>query len=146
MTRTEENLQFIKMVFPLQEDTEWDGNAFINESTSIVVGGETIELFIDFEYKVLSINEEEEVNGETFSDVITIQNADNFDPLSPAETQNKLERRMIIEKYAKDIGLIYRRHLIVDTQCLEPACDDLSWEEKAEKGYSMEMFLVDHGK
>lgn len=146
MTRTEENLQYIKMVYPVEVDDSWDGNAFINESTTLVIAGESIELFIDFDYKVLSVNEQEEINGVIYNDVLTIQNADNFDPNLPLDTQNKLERRLIIEKYARGIGLVYKKHLIVDTQCLAPECDDIPWDMKAEKGYGMEMFLIDYGK
>ena len=146
MTRTEENLKFIKMIYPVEVDESWEGNAFIDENTTIVVGGEMLELFIDFDYKVISINDQEEINGQVYTDVLTIQNADNFDPELPSETQNKLNRRLIIEKYARDIGLIYRRHLIVDTQCLDPSCDDTPWDIKAEKGYGMEMFLVNYGR
>ncbi len=146
MTRTEENLKFIKMVYPIEIDESWDGNAFVNANTVINVGGENLELFIDFDYKVISINEEEEIKGVMYQDVVTIQNADNFDPTLPIDSQNKLNRRLIIEKYARNIGLVYKRHLVVDTQCLSAVCDTIPWELKAEKGYGLEMFLIDYGK
>jgi hypothetical protein len=146
VTRTEENLKYIKLVFPLDDDTSWEGNAFINENTIINVAGESLVLFIEWDYKVLSRNAEEIIGGITYSDVITVQNADNFNPDLPVSEQNKLERRVVIEKYAKDIGLIYKRHMILDTQCLTEECETTPWEEKAEKGYIMEMTLVDYGK
>ena len=146
VTRTEENLKYIKMVFPVEVEQRWDGNAFLNENTIITVRGETLELFIDWDYEVLSYQEEEEIGGLTYSDVFTIQSADNFDPdLEPSE-QNKLERRFVIEKYAKDVGLVYKKHMILDTQCLTIECETQPWEEKAEKGYIMEMILFNYGK
>ena len=42
--RVEENLRFIKVVFPVREGTSWNGNTFFQDTT-IVLGGETIDFY-----------------------------------------------------------------------------------------------------
>ena len=146
VVRTEENLKYLKMTFPLEVGKKWDGNTFLDESLMVNIGGEILELFLDWEYKILNIAEFDTIGGNVYSDVVTIQNADNVDPNLEFDETDKLHRRLVIEKYAKGVGLIYKKHLIIDSQCTTSDCEFTPWEEKAIKGYSMEMVLVEYGK
>lgn len=137
-TRTEENLKYMKLVFPLKEAVSWNGNSFITEDVNIFVGGETLDFFIDWDYKVLSIESDVVVGDNTYSQVATIQNADSGQ-------DELIHRRYVIEKYAKGVGLVYKKHIILDTQCIV-GCEDQTWEEKGEKGYVLESTLVEYGK
>lgn len=137
VTRTEENLKYIKLVFPLKENVSWDGNIFISEDEiSIEVGGETLKPFLDWKYKVLTLGEKEIIGNNSFEKVSTIQNVDNSDDF--------LHFRYAVEKYAENVGLVHKKQLILDSNCIV-GCDTLTWEEKAEKGYIMEMTLVEYG-
>ena len=132
-TRTEENLRFIKLVFPPKVGTRWDGNIHIPSNIEINVGGEFVEVYKNWDYQILEHNTEEEIGGFVFDDVITVQQADD---------ENALELRYSIEKYAKGVGLVYKRMMILDTQCIAD-CEDLSWEEKAEKGFILTQVIHD---
>ncbi len=130
----EENLRFIKMVFPLEDGELWDGNQFIDPSTTIVIKGEQLEIFKGWSYEVEAIGEPEIINEETFTDVVTI---------SQAESENVIERRFSMEKYARGIGLIYREMQIMDTQCIS-ACEGLPWEQKAQKGFILRQSIIEY--
>jgi len=124
--RTEENLRFIKMVFPVSENTNpWNGNKYIDENTVISVAGESIFVFKNWLYEYREINGSLNVGPFTFDDVVTVYQADE---------ENFIELRRSYEQYAKGVGLVKREILILDTQCIA-ACMDDTWEEKAEKGF-----------
>lgn len=138
VTRTEENLKYIKLVFPPTKSIAWDGNAFIPEGIEISVGGETIDFFLDWSYKILSVDQTETIGDIEYDNVLEIQNADS-------DELDLLHRRYVIEKYAREVGLVYKKHLILNTQCIEE-CEGMTWEEKASKGYTLEMTLLEHGQ
>lgn len=137
---TEDNLRFVKMPFPLKTGARWNGNAFFDPLVIIPVAGESIQMFKDWESEVIGIGESAQVGDLSFSDVTTIRLADS---------QNLIELRQATERYARDVGLIYREYSILDTQCEVccrgdfGACGELPWEEKAEKGFIMRQRLIE---
>ncbi len=133
--RVEENLRFIKLVFPVStETTPWNGNKFIDETTVISVAGESISVFKNWLYEYRTTGESVEVNGELYSDVTTVYQADE---------ENLIELRLSKEQYARGVGMIYREMKILDTQCIAP-CETMTWEEKAEKGFIVRQTLVEY--
>ncbi|MDA9774551.1 hypothetical protein N9B82_06300 [Saprospiraceae bacterium] len=137
VTRTEENLKYIKLVFPPKENVSWDGNSFIPEGTDLFVGGETLDFFLNWSYKILSVDQAENIAGVDYDEVVTIQNADS-------DEIDLLHRRYAVEKFAKNVGLVHKKHIILDTQCIVD-CEGQTWEEKGEKGYTMEITLIEYG-
>lgn len=138
--RTEDNLRFIKMNFPIRENADWDANIFVDKSLEVSVAGETLEIFKGWESKVLTIEKPFDLNGQVFDKVLTIQLADN---------ENLIEYRYGVEHYAKDIGLIYKELWVVDTQCEfccnsdYAFCESLEWITKAEAGFVLRQQLID---
>ncbi len=132
--RVEDNLRFIKLTFPVRENVSWDGNVFFDSGTKVTVAGETLEMFKSWSYRILQAGQPETIGGDSFPDVVTIQNADS---------ENLIELRQAHEKYARDVGLVYRELWILDTQCIED-CIGMNWEEKAEKGFILKQTLIDH--
>ncbi len=136
--RQEGNLRFINLVFPIKDGIEWDGNAFLEEGLELVVHGEVIEFFKDWDYRILSVDQSETVGDQAYEQVVTVQQADS---------DNVIERRYSVEKYAKGIGLIYREREILDSYCKyqgenEP-CIDKTWREKAGRGLITRETLID---
>lgn len=83
--KIEENIRYIKLVFPAKKGSEWDGNSYN------VLG----EKF----YEILSINEPETMNAIAFDSVVTVKHFEQI---------NFIEYIYEVEKYARDIGLIYK--------------------------------------
>lgn len=135
----EDNLRFIKMVFPVAVGKQWDGHVFFNPNIIVPVAGESIELFKDWSYEITAVGERYEGNGLEFPDVAEVSLADN---------ENLIELRRATEKYAKGIGLVYREWYILDTQCKVCCngefgpCEALAWGEKAEKGFILKQSLL----
>ncbi len=138
--RTEENLRFINMIFPLKANETWNGNAFFSNATSVEVAGEQLKMFKDWgDYRMISIAEPFQVGGISFENVCSIQMADS---------ENLVEYRQAEEHYAKDIGLVYRELQILDTQCEVccngdyGVCPTIGWGQKAEKGFILRQRLL----
>ncbi len=133
LIRIEENLRFVKMNFPIVLNSEWDGNQF-DQKLEVFVGQETIEQYLEWEYKVLGKTANKTINGVPYDKVLEIQQA-NY--------ETEIEERFSHEWYAPDVGLIYRKMDIFDTQCFS-ACDGMTWIEKADEGFTMTQTLVEH--
>ncbi len=139
--RTEDNLRFVKLVFPAGAGKRWDGNAFFDSSLEVFVAGESIQMFNFWDYLILGFEERTAVGSLEFEDVVAVQNADN--------RGNIIDLRYAVERYARGVGLIYRELDILRTDCqvccggdTGDACQSLPWEEKAEKGFSLRQRLI----
>jgi len=130
--RFEENLRFIKLVFPVEDGEVWNGNLYIDETTLYPVAGESVEIFKSWFYEIMSTDVPEVIGGYSFDEVTTVQQANE---------ENLIERRYSLEKYAKGVGLVYREMEIYDTQEID---ESIPWEEKADKGFKLTMTVVDY--
>lgn len=132
--RSEQNLTFIKLVFPITVGDRWEGNAFVDPLTVIRVAEEPIAVFKDWSgHRLLDRLDVYSLEGTDYSDVIEVEltNADNG-----------FELRKGKEFYAKNVGLIYQELMILNTQCSPAACGGDPWTSKAEEGFILRKKLI----
>ncbi len=133
--RIEENLRFVKMIFPASVETNpWNGNAFLDETTIIPIAGESVVIFKNWLYEYVEKDEPYSINGFDFDSTMTVLQANE---------ENLIELRYSEEVYAKNVGLIFKEMKILDTQCISD-CAGQTWEQKAEKGFIVRMKVFDH--
>lgn len=131
-SKTEENLRFIKLIFPIVKDADWSGNHF-DELTRIDIAGERIWVYKDWgNYRIESRGKTIEVKGETYENVVEVLQSD---------FESDIERRYSKESYAPNVGLVKKEMIILDTQCI---CPDDSWFDKAEAGFILTQSLVEY--
>ena len=118
---TEENIPFVKLVLPIKKDEKWIATKYFETNKVLAIGGEDIDYFKNWESKIIDTN----TKWQDYNNVTTVIMAD---------FENRLEKRYAIERYAENIGLVYREILVVDTQCFEN-CQSRPWLEKAERGH-----------
>lgn len=138
--RTENNLRFLRLVFPMNRATSWNGNLWIDQYQEIDVAGERIRPFSNWKYDVDSIDRSGYIGNFMFDSLLYITEVD--------ET-NAVERRWSTAVYAKHTGLVRREQWILDSQyCNEnpPPADCLTrpWELKGERGYIVRMYVTDY--
>ncbi len=137
--RVEQNQRLIKMEFPLYTGRAWDPTRYIDPNIEVPVGTEELNMYAYWEGVVLSIDQPENIGTFQFDSVMTCHQADE---------DTDLERRYVMEKYAKYIGLVERMDTIVDSRCKRlgdfAPCEGMTWMEKGEKGYIMHMVLLNH--
>ncbi len=133
--KTEENQKFVKLTLPIQNGNRWDGNLYINKGNEIQIGGESIQLFKDWESKVISKDKPFNNGWMNFDSTATIEITNN---------ETLIDVRNGYEIYAKNYGLINRYLRVLDTQCNgNPIdCKDLPWEVKADKGFIVKQKLT----
>ena len=136
--RTENNLRFLKLVFPLGLRSQWNGNQWIDQYQEIEIAGERIRPFIYWHYEVDSLDIPATIGAFQLDSVLVVTEVD--------ET-NAIERRLSRAKYAKHIGLVWREQWILDSQyCNQvptPAdCLSKPWEEKAQTGYMVRQTIT----
>jgi hypothetical protein len=138
--RTEDNLAFTKLTFPLRDEKSWDGHAAFDDTQDIVVGGEFLDVFFDWNYRYDAINVPKTLTTGLSFDQTTL--------ITQAETNNLIDLRSAYEIYASGVGLVERFIDARHTQCrvccggdTEP-CIDLPWDEKAEKGFILKQVLL----
>ena len=84
--KTEENIRYIKLVFPVVKGKEWNGNAFNTLGQK--------------DYEIISIDKAEVINNISFDSVVTV---------SQFFMDNAIEYINEEEKFAKHVGLIYKQ-------------------------------------
>ena len=89
----EENLRFIKLVFPPYEEATWKGNLFINAIDDLA-------WYADWEYEFTGVDESKTVGGISFAKTLTVLQIDY--------SENRLEYIYGLERYATKVGLIYK--------------------------------------
>lgn len=84
--RTENNVPFVKMVFPLEEQLTWNGNALNNKGED--------------DYRLEAIAKPYQLPSQAFDRTITV--------VQQADTLSIIGKEKRIEVYAQDVGLIYK--------------------------------------
>lgn len=137
--RLENDLTFIKLLFPVTPFETWDGNQFFDTSTEINVSGEDIVMFKDWEYQVLSAGMPETLGVETIGGLVFPEQVfPEVAVIREADSENGIERRYAQEKYARGVGLITRELHILDAKQED---GKVSWEEK--NGFILRQRLVE---
>jgi hypothetical protein len=104
----ENNLRFLKLEMPVQQDFSWKGNSYIDTYSL----ASDLQYLDDWDYIYDSIDAPLTINTLSFDSTIKVTERDEFlgqDPAIPG-TQYA-EKTYAEEKYAKGIGLIYREFL-----------------------------------
>jgi hypothetical protein len=99
----ENNLRFIKLQSPIKQDNTWQGNNYINTTTSTP----NLQHYKFWDYTYDSINMPAKIGTLTVDSTIKVAEADFTDPAVPPYYNKTFSEA----KYAKGIGLVYRNYL-----------------------------------
>ena len=92
LDKNEDDLHYIKLVFPVSEGKTWNGNGMI-------VAQDENEYLKDWTYKYVDVNTPFVIGAETFDSTLTVMQIDD---------ENLIEKKFAYERYAKGIGMIYK--------------------------------------
>ena len=123
--RFEDNFRLLKMTFPIKQGQSWNPLIFVDPLSKVEVKGEPLELFKGWEATVKSIDQ----SWNQYPNTLEIQFSDY---------ENAIELRRGTERYAANLGLVYRELSVLNTQCLS-ACQGQPWEKKAQSGFILKM-------
>ena len=135
--RSEDNLTFTKLVTPVRQNVRWDGNKAFDEFRDIFAGAELVKVYEGWDYRYTNVDSTVNLRtGVELDRVVVVQQAAMYD--------NKVDYRRAYEWYAPGVGLVERFVDARHSQCInrQTNCDDLSWDEKADKGYILHQTYV----
>lgn len=122
--RVEDNLRFIKLVFPLSEGTSWNGNVYVDLN-------DQLEFYENQVYEVTSLDDAATIGPFSFDSTVTITHIDD---------ENLIEKKLSREVYAKNVGLVSKETLFLKKQNVT-----VSWDQP-ESGYIVNMSVHDYKK
>jgi hypothetical protein len=120
--RSENNLRFIKLAFPVSINKSWHGNAFLSDSTESIYSP-------DWLYTYTAVDTTFSHQGALYNRCIVVTQYNN---------QNLIEKDTEREIYAHGIGLVYKNATHVERQNLA----DPNWIP--EKGFIVTRSLREH--
>jgi hypothetical protein len=109
LQRQEDDLRFLKLVFPPRQDYTWDG-------TSLIPKTGIYEFLTDWKFKYVDVGKPLSVNGKDFEKTLTVTHINTGE-------SNLLEYQYSKEIYAKGVGIIYK-----DWDKIEKQLVGSSWE------------------
>lgn len=116
--KTEENIKFLKLVFPVTKGTEWNGNAFN------VNGEET--------YTYTDINTARTFNSLSFDSTLIVTQRD---------IQNLIKKEYYVEVYAKGVGMVHKQSFDIYSGTVTP----VPITDRIQKGFDYKMTVVKYG-
>jgi len=117
--KVEENLRFIKMIFPVKDGLSWNGNAYISPTREL-------GYLFDWKYVYSDVNLKKSINTITYDSTVTV---------TAQDIENLVQKDLEQEIYAAGYGLIYKISQHVNKQNVAN-----SWDHP-ERGYIIKMKL-----
>lgn len=132
--RVEENLRFVKLVSPVLDGTNWEGNLYLGGLSAIPVDEDcnNLQFLENWQYSYKDVGLSKQVGTMHFDNTLTVVQNGNI---------NAIEYNYATEIYAKDVGLVSRAFYHYTTQSPCPTCP---WEDIVECGYSVRMTVLEY--
>ena len=130
----ENNLRYIKLRLPIREGYSWSGNTHI-DTYSI---NSEVKYLADWDYTYENVAQPEMIGNYDLEDVITVNQRDEIIG-NPADPNSYSEVNYGLEKYARGIGMVYRKFLHTEYQ--PPTGGDGHF---AEGSYGVTLTMIDH--
>lgn len=135
----EDNLRFIKLVLPIQQNYTWKGNANLPLNPYESLFNFSIDVGIqdwDFTYK--NLDSTLSFAGNNYSNVWTIEEANDSINVPITNLSAYASKTRSVDKYAKNIGLVYREYVLWEYQ------PDPNGPSGYQVGFGIKMWMIDH--
>ncbi|MBY0477491.1 MAG: hypothetical protein K2Q24_07575 [Chitinophagaceae bacterium] len=144
----ENNLRVIKLHLPAREGFNWRGNSYLpdrpyNPEFPISIDG-NMSLW---EFTFASINQKEKIGSADIENVTTITHIDESENIPIRSDTSFASRELSLEKYAKNIGLVYREFQLWENQprprTTGTAPNIITTYDPVRIGFGVKMWMVD---
>ncbi len=131
----ENNFRYLKLKEPISEGYSWKGNSYIDTYSL----NSTVQYLDDWDYTYDSLNYPAKIGALTIDSTIKVAQRDEVIGL-PSDPGHYSQINFSEEKYAKGIGLIYRRFLHTEYQPPTPGHPGAY----ADATYGVTLTMIDH--
>lgn len=134
--RVEDNLRYIKLVFPNEVNKKWLGNKYIIIPPPYIL--DTANYYLnDWKYTIKN-RDKYYNNGTRIFDSTLI--------VSQIQDSSAITKTYSVEQYARSTGLVYREMWILTTQDSLKIRLQFPWEQRAEHGFILRQYAIGYGK
>lgn len=112
----ENNLRFLKLAAPIREGKSWLGNQHLPQDAYDSYSFSNDDIMADWEYSYTGVGETLSLNGKTVNNVITVLQVDEAVNAPNTQPQAYGYINYSVEKYAKNIGLVYQELIMWEYQ------------------------------
>lgn len=130
----ENNMRYLKLRAPIRNDFSWKGNVFIDTYSA----DSEVKYLDNWDYTYEDVNESLVLGTQNLDSTLTV-NQRNEILLDPSNLNDYSEINIGLEKYAKGIGLVYRKFLHREYQPPTPG-----GTAGYALGYGITMTMIDH--
>ena len=131
----ENNLRFVKMRSPVNDGYTWKGNTYIDTYSL----NSNLKYLNDWDYNYDSLNLPAKIGALTVDSTLRVAQRNEIIG-NPSNPNSYSEQNIGIEKYARGIGLVYRRFLHTEYQPPTPGRPGAY----ADGTYGVTMTMIDH--
>jgi len=136
MEFVENNFRYLKMKQPVKDGYSWKGNSYIDTYSL----NSAVKYLDNWDYYYDSLNLPAKIGALTIDSTLKVAQRDEVIG-SPANPNSYSERNIGEEKYAKGIGLIYRRFLHTEYQPPTPGHPAGAYSDGS---YGVTLKMIDH--
>ena len=115
----EENIRFLKLYFPVKKNTAWNGNVYNTMG--------------DWQYTYSEVDVALTLNSNYFDSTATVLQKDYTD---------LIDRKYYVEKYAKNVGLVYREIIDVHSNTIKSGVPTVN---RIDRGIKFKQTVVSYG-
>lgn len=142
----ENNLRVIRINLPAKQGFTWKGNSFLPDRPYTAIYATSIDENMDlWDFTFDTINEPEKIGTTTINDVTTITHIDESRNVPMLTDTVYASKEFSVEKYAKNIGLVYREHVLWENQPRQRTTGNppvVSYDP-IRVGFGVKMWIVD---
>ena len=128
----QDNLRFIKLTSPVKDGYSWLGNSYLPEDPYRSYQFANAAFMEDWNYTYEDVSSPATIGPLDFKNTITV--FELSDSTGNPQTTQYAEKTYSIEKYAKDVGLIYKEFIHWEYQATD----------ETYKGFGEKLSIIDH--
>ncbi len=122
--KTEGDIKFVKLVFPPEQDLEWNGNIYVPANTTLYK-----DIFQDWVYRYDKVGEPFSINRFNFDSTLIVVEVND---------SNVINKHLRKEVYAKNIGMVYQEWEVLTKTPLG------NWQTGNLNGFRIRMKIREH--
>ena len=136
----EDNLRFVKLHLPIKVNYSWQGNSHLSSNPyNTLYSFSNDDNMTDWTYTYDLFEPVASIEGQSVNDVYTIFHVDEALNAPVTDPSSYGARNYSLEKYAKDIGLVYKDYILWEYQ---PNTGGSGGGYKV--GFGIKMWMIDH--
>lgn len=144
------NLRFIKLHLPITLGFNWKGNIYLpdNPYESLNPLNSYDNNMNDWDYTYQETDGVLSFNGKTYTDILTVEQVDEKENYPNTDPSSYASQNRSVEKYAKDIGLVYREYFLWEQQpnpiLVSAGPPPVYNYDPFRIGFGITMWIIDH--